>query len=425
MAKVFLGSLFGSGLLVSVEGQAAMVDSGGVVEAPASVDPPTTADGPEPSVEAPEPADPSEPVADPSEPVADPSGPAAEVSGPAADPAPSAWPQPLTVQTCPFAAPAIPQQTETALDATLLVKTAEGFGSAVLISPDGFALTAAHVVGTSDTVQLVNHHGAGLQATVVRVDEPQDVALLKVGVTGPSPCLRPLDGRAPLGSDVFILGSPAGEELSFSVAKGIVSGYRELDGSRFVQLDAAVNPGNSGGPAMSPEGSIVGIASWKVSHVSMEGLAFAVPTDVALQALGVELGAASSADWASLTGRHASSSSSSAAAPRPHVDPAAAIDPSLLRRRRIRRGLIVWGITSASVGAAAITTTAAIYYSLDRMTAAGWSALRVTNAIGWGLAGTGSAMLVAGLIIRKNPKRSSPHASLLPTGRGLVLQGRF
>lgn len=339
----------------------------------------------------------------------------------------SAWPAPLTVRACPFAPPTLPAQTEVALDATLLVETAEGFGSAVLVSPDGFALTAAHVVGRSDEVRLVGHGEHELRGTVVRVDEAQDVALLKVEAAGDSPCLPPVEGRAPIGSDVFVLGSPAGKELAFSVAKGIVSAYRKLGASRLVQLDAALNPGNSGGPAVSADGRIIGIASWKVSHVSMEGLAFAVPIDVALYALGVTLGAVSSPDWASLKGR------SGAAVPAPAVEherpsrgrSTATIDPALLRRRRVKTGLLVWGSSLLASGVVGIGVTVGIYYARDEMTVAGWNVLQGINAVGWGMAIGGSGLLLGGLVLRKTPKSARTAMHLVPNGRGLALHGRF
>jgi S1-C subfamily serine protease len=265
----------------------------------------------------------------------------------------------------------LPEQTETALDATLLVRVPEGIGSAVLISPDGFALTAAHVVGSHDRVDLVAHSGDALTAVVVRVDEVQDVALLKVDLPGTASCLAVVTGRAALGSDVFILGSPAGEELSFSVAKGIVSGYRSIEGVQFVQLDAALNPGNSGGPVVATDGTVVAIASWKVSHVSMEGLGFGVPADVALAALDVEMGDSSSDDWADRKGRRGGAPPVTATAemPEPAPDDYESVDR---RRKALRTGLIVPGAIGLGVGVTLVAATGGYYYATPRMSRGTW-----------------------------------------------------
>lgn len=335
------------------------------------------------------------------------------------------WTAPLSVARCPYEAPQLPAQAEIALDATLLVRTREGTGSAVIISPDGFALTAAHVVSDAETVEIVAHGGAKIEAHVVRVHEPQDIALLKLELEGPSSCLRPRAGPSPLGSDVFILGSPGGEELSFSVSKGIVSGYRSFDDVQFVQLDASVNPGNSGGPALDAEGGIVGIASWKISHISMEGLAFAVPADVALEALGVVIGEQSSSDWKDDPGHVAASSpTDSPTRAEPGSEPV--FNPAQIRRDRLRRAFIITGSVLLGTGVTAVAATGGVYLGLDRMTQRGWQTLRGFNTASWALSIGGAAMLVTGLVIPKRVKdRTGLALSIQPGLRGVSLHGSF
>jgi S1-C subfamily serine protease len=349
-----------------------------------------------------------------------------------APPAPSTatWPGTLHVQRCHFDAPVLPAQTELALNATLIVRVPNGVGSAVLISPDGFALTAAHVVEHNKTVSLVTRAGATLSATVVRVDEAQDVALIKIDTQpGATPCLSPYAGQIPLGSDVFVLGSPAGEELSFSVAKGIISGYRSLDGLRFVQFDAAVNPGNSGGPAVSQTGQIIGITSWKLSDVSLEGLSFGVPCDVALAALDVELGDTSSQNWSAQTGRRAIIRTGPTSAP-VNVYNKQPLDPEQQKRRKLKGGFIAAGAVLLGVGVVTAGGTGAFYYLSDiggGLTQSTWSALLVGNTLGWTLAGIGAGALIVGIAIPKNPKKTGAAANLqiMPTTNGAMLQGSF
>lgn len=335
------------------------------------------------------------------------------------------------MQRCHFAAPVLPAETELALNATLIVRVPEGLGSAVLISPDGFALTAAHVVMRHPTVSVVTRAGATVNATVVRVDEAHDVALIKLDAPQPTPCLAPAVGQVPLGSDVFVLGSPAGEELSFSVAKGIISGYRTLDGLRFVQFDAAVNPGNSGGPAVSQDGKIVGITSWKLSHVSLEGLSFGVPGDVALSVLDVELGDASSPDWAAQMGRRdlpASTTSNRA----PEAAVGSPLSPQQQQRRRVKRGLITAGAVSLGVGVISAAVTGGYYYMDSDLsggvTRSEWTTLQAVNTVGWALAGIGAGALIVGIVLPKTPKKGRDERASLqigPTINGAMLRGSF
>ncbi len=332
---------------------------------------------------------------------------------------------------CEAAELTLPGQTETALEATLLIRAGDGIGSGVVISPDGFALTAAHVVAGVDTVTVVTQRGGSFVGQVVRLDANQDVALIKIDVFGSAPCLRTMQGPAPIGSDVFVLGSPGGEELSFSVAKGIVSGHRDFSGLRFIQLDASVNPGNSGGPAVDSTGRVIGIASWKVADVTMEGLAFAVPVDVALASLELDFAERSSADWKSLGGRRGAAQpipggtpaspgvvGPAAPAPQPIVN----IDHGQRQRQTLPRSLIGWGIASAGLGAVAIGVTAGIGLSLDQTTSAKWTTLVAFNTAGYVLVGTGATLLTAGLIVRAKRKREMV---ILPTFNGVVATGRF
>jgi S1-C subfamily serine protease len=321
-------------------------------------------------------------------------------------------------------------QPELALNATLIVRVPDGVGSAVLISPDGFALTAAHVVEHHQTVSLVTRAGATLSATVVRVDEAQDVALIKIDAPqGATPCLAPAVGQVALGSDVFVLGSPAGEELSFSIAKGIISGYRSLDGLQFVQLDAAVNPDNSGGPAVSQAGQIVSITSWKLSDVSLEGLSFAVPCDVALSALDVELGDASLQDWATQTGRRGLAPTTAPSRAPAVVANGSPADPQQQQRLRVKRGLITTGVVFLSVGVVSVAATGGYYYMTNiagGVTRSTWTGLQVVNTVGWTLAGLGAGALVVGIAIpKKTNKGAAANLQIMPTPNGAMLQGSF
>jgi serine protease Do len=159
-----------------------------------------------------------------------------------------------------------------------------GQGSGFIVSPDGIVLTNAHVVdGASEvTVKLVDRRE--FKAKVVGVDKQTDVAVLRLDAKG-LPSVRIGDPRdVRVGEWVVAIGSPFGFENT--VTAGIVSATSRAlpDGSYvpFIQTDAAVNPGNSGGPLFNLRGEVIGINSQIYSRTGgYQGLAFAIPIDVA------------------------------------------------------------------------------------------------------------------------------------------------
>jgi S1-C subfamily serine protease len=171
----------------------------------------------------------------------------------------------------------LPDNVQSVLRSVLTIQAGGTIGIGVIISSDGWAITAGHVVAGLSEVAVRMQSGLELTATVVRVDSQQDVALIRLPGRGHS-CLNVVIGDEPkIGTDLFAIGAPTGEGLAFSVTKGVVSGFREWQGKRYIQTDAALNPGNSGGPLLSPDGRIVGIVSWKIIAPGFEGLAFGVP----------------------------------------------------------------------------------------------------------------------------------------------------
>ena len=202
-------------------------------------------------------------------------------------------PVPLQVKSCEAPPRALPADFETVLNSVVTLKSPDGgLGSGTLISPDGFVLTAAHVVdGGADTVRL--RVGAELGFDVIRMDRARDLALLRT--KGSSlPCL-PLSSDAGIGITVWAVGTPLAQELELSVAKGIISGVRKLETARLLQTDAALSPGYSGGPLLSETGLVLGVISFKASGGGAEGLGFAVSVDEAADRLGLRFGATSDA----------------------------------------------------------------------------------------------------------------------------------
>ncbi len=193
--------------------------------------------------------------------------------------------RPITLRACSTPAPSL----EEAVRATVVVKADGHIGAGTLVSPDGYVVTAAHVVQDARTVTLRFHDGEEVPAKVVRHRRDADVALLHAEHVPPA-CLRAGTASPRLASDVYAIGTPTREALAFSIAKGIVSGVREDEGLHLVQTDAAVSPGYSGGPLVDPLGTWVGVLSFKIVARHAEGLTFAVQAADALTALDVTMG---------------------------------------------------------------------------------------------------------------------------------------
>ena len=162
---------------------------------------------------------------------------------------------------------------------------AQGMGSGFIVDPNGIILTNAHVVDGADEVTVKLADRREFKAKVLGTDKATDVAVLKIDAKD-LPAVRTGDARATrVGEWVVAIGAPYG--LEHSVTAGIVSAKaRSLPGDTvvpFIQTDAAVNPGNSGGPLYNMNGEVIGINSQIFSRSGgFQGLAFAVPINVAL-----------------------------------------------------------------------------------------------------------------------------------------------
>jgi len=170
--------------------------------------------------------------------------------------------------------------------AVIKVSTPSGLGSGVIINPDGYAITNAHVVqgetalkatvwlpqqdGTLkreiiDDIELlaVNNH---LDLALIRIEHPEEESFI----------FAPLENEEGLeiGQSVFAIGNPLGLERTLS--QGVVSTtQRDFDGLTYIQTDAAINPGNSGGPLFNSHGEVIGITNMGI--LGGEALGFAIP----------------------------------------------------------------------------------------------------------------------------------------------------
>lgn len=202
-------------------------------------------------------------------------------------------------QLCKVQKLPLPKNLEKAIKASVMVKGRRTVGSGVLISPDGYILTASHVVARSSEVAIQDSEGRIYTAQVIRVNREDDLALLKAPGRDFS-CLRTAMVKPNIGETVFLIGAPIGSDLVFTVTRGIASGIRKFNGREYVQTDAAANPGNSGGPLLSENGRVTGIVISKVAILGYEGLSFAVPTSRALEALAIAPGTVSNIETTAL-----------------------------------------------------------------------------------------------------------------------------
>jgi S1-C subfamily serine protease len=172
-----------------------------------------------------------------------------------------------------------------------------GVGSGVVINGDGDILTSLHVVDGATDIQLIYADGSEVSAQVIVEQPEKDIAVLHPneppGLIVPAILGNPNAMR--IGDEAFVVGNPLGLYSSMSV--GVISGFnrsfqprnhdQKLEG--LIQIDAAVNPGNSGGPLLNRGGQVIGIVTGLVNPTEQEvfiGIGFAVPIDVAAAAAG-------------------------------------------------------------------------------------------------------------------------------------------
>ena len=157
-------------------------------------------------------------------------------------------------------------------------------GSGFIITQDGYILTNYHVIDGASTVKVTLYSGETHDAVIVGGDKDYDIAVLKIEAAGLKAVTFGDSSQLQVGEDIAVIGNPLGE-LTFSMSEGIVSSVDRainVDGTPFntIQLSAAVNPGNSGGPLFNAYGEVVGIVSAKYSSyasTTVEGLGFAIP----------------------------------------------------------------------------------------------------------------------------------------------------
>jgi S1-C subfamily serine protease len=170
------------------------------------------------------------------------------------------------------------------------IRVGMGHGSGLIIGGDGYIITNAHVVGEAKSVQIISSLGIEIEGKVILVNKSRDVALIKTPIKLRKPVS--INNQLPLvGSSIFAVGSPLKEELSMTVTKGIASAVRtdSASGNVFIQGDAAISPGNSGGPLFDEYGNVIGLSVAKFSGDNASGLNLFIPINEVFKNLNVEL----------------------------------------------------------------------------------------------------------------------------------------
>jgi Do/DeqQ family serine protease len=158
-----------------------------------------------------------------------------------------------------------------------------GTGSGVIISPDGYVVTNNHVISKANELSVTLNNNKTYDAEVIGTDPNSDIALIKIETKGELPYLAFGDSdNTRIGEWVLAVGNPF--NLTSTVTAGIVSAKaRDLGRNQsFIQTDAAVNPGNSGGALVNTNGDLIGINTAITSQTgSYVGYSFAVPSNIA------------------------------------------------------------------------------------------------------------------------------------------------
>jgi S1-C subfamily serine protease len=172
---------------------------------------------------------------------------------------------------------------DNSIESVVTVKTNIGQGTGFIITKDGFIITNAHVLSGGKTVETLNYEQQEIKTSFIGYNADLDLALLKI--TGEYTPLRFANSdNVEIGEKVIAIGNPLG--LQFSVSQGIVSAiHREGPNGlpAYIQTDAALNPGNSGGPLIDTNGRVIGINNFKSS--SGESLGFALESNYIIDAV--------------------------------------------------------------------------------------------------------------------------------------------
>lgn len=162
-----------------------------------------------------------------------------------------------------------------------------GTGTGIVISEDGYIMTNAHVVNGFSNLTVTMSDETEHSATLVGLDTQTDIAVIKIDASGLTVAELGDSDALQVGDAVVAIGNPLGLDYAGTVTDGIVSALNrevEIQGAtmNYIQTDAAINSGNSGGPLVNSAGQVIGINSAKIESSVAEGMGFAIPINEAI-----------------------------------------------------------------------------------------------------------------------------------------------
>lgn len=158
-------------------------------------------------------------------------------------------------------------------------------GSGVIISSDGYIVTNYHVIENARELVVTLGSGEELPATVIGADPPTDLAVIKVDRSNLPAAELADSSKVRVGEPAIAIGNPLGLVFQQSVTVGVISARERsitIQGQKFtfIQTDAAINDGNSGGALVNIKGKVVGINTAKIKVAGVEGMGFAIPSNM-------------------------------------------------------------------------------------------------------------------------------------------------
>ena len=188
----------------------------------------------------------------------------------------------------PISAYAIDFSVDDTYNSVFVIYSGDSLGSGFAIGKDCI-VTNAHVIDNPNDVVIRSYSGDQYRAFVIGMSEEQDIAVLGVSATE-FPYLSIADvSSIKTGDDIYAIGAP--KSMEYTLTKGVISAKeRIIRNSRYIQIDAAINEGNSGGPLLNSSGQVIGINTLKMTD--SEGIGLAIPMDIVLNCLksfGIEI----------------------------------------------------------------------------------------------------------------------------------------
>lgn len=159
-------------------------------------------------------------------------------------------------------------------------------GSGIIISGDGYIVTNNHVIENATSLTVILNNKEEYEAKIVGTDPQTDLAVIKIEANNLTSAVLGNSADVEVGELSVAIGNPLGQELAGTVTTGIISATNRtvmVDDTEYtlLQTDAAINNGNSGGALVNAYGEVIGINTVKMASTGVEGLGFAIPTDVA------------------------------------------------------------------------------------------------------------------------------------------------